>query len=291
MNVVGKISLGLTAAALLGPVARAQDLATADQPAATSDQPYATIVARNIFALLPIPPPPPPNTAPTDPPPKITANGITSILGQLQALFKVAIPGRGNQPAREQSYMLSEGERQDEIEVTKIDEATATITFDNHGTIQEIPLVAAKDSGPGPGMGGPARNPFAPGGPNGFPMGRRPGGFAGVGAPGNIPAPMPRNTPAGNPNSGGNGNAPLSAADIAAQGSAGLTPEEQAILTEAERARLMSMEDDAAAGNAPAPSVKDGYYPPIMLPPTRYSPPEVRDAVGGGPPNPSSLTP
>ena len=81
------------------------------------------------------------------------------------------------------------------------------------------------------------------------------------------------------------------AALIAAQGSAGLTPEEQAILTEAERARLMSMEDDAAAGNAPAPSVKDGYYPPIMLPPTRYSPPEVRDAVGGGPPNPSSLTP
>jgi len=41
----------------------------------------------------------------------------------------------------------------------------------------------------------------------------------------------------------------------------------------------------------PAPTVKDGYYPPIMLPPTRYSPPEVRDAVGGGPPNPSSLTP
>jgi len=280
MNVVGKISLGLTAAALLGPVARAQELATADQPAATSDQPYATIVARNIFALLPIPPPPPPNAPPTDPPPKITANGITSILGQLQALFKVAIPGRGNQPAREQSYMLCEGERQDEIEVTKIDEATATITFDNHGTIQEIPLVAAKDSGPGPGMGGPARNPFAPGGPNGFPMGRRPGGFAGVGAPGNIPAPMPQAA------SANNGNAPLSAADIAAQGSAGLTPEANAVLMEVERARLLSMEDDAVNGTGPMPGPKQNYYPPAMIPPTPFTPKNAQGGDGGSPPMP-----
>jgi len=266
MNVVGKISLGLTAAALLGPVARAQDLATADQPAATSDQPYATIVARNIFALLPIPPPPPPNTAPTDPPPKITANGITSILGQLQALFKVAIPGRGNQPAREQSYMLCEGERQDEIEVTKIDEATATITFDNHGTIQEIPLVAAKDSGPGPGMGGPARNPFAPGGPNGFPMGRRPGGFAGVGAPGNIPAPMPNNNPAANAAN------PAMMDGAAApppntQPGSDLTPEEQAILIEAGRAQLETSEKPA--------------YNPALLPPT-YLTPKGNSARGNG---------
>jgi hypothetical protein len=208
-------------------------------------------------------------------------------LGQLQALFKVASPGKGNQPAKEQSYMLCEGERQDDIEVTKIDEATATITFDNHGTIQEIPLVAAKDSGPagGPGMGGPTRNPFAPAGPNGFPMGRRPGGFAGVGAPGNIPAPMPRNTPAGNPNAGGNGNAPLSAADIAAQGSAGLTPEENAILMEAERARLLSMEDEAVNGTGPAPTTGkggNGYYPPALLPVTKYSPPDATGTAGEG---------
>jgi hypothetical protein len=274
MNVVGKISLGLAAAALLGPVAHAAqevsaagDAAARLTTAASADQPYAQIIARNVFALLPPPPPVDPDAKPVDPPPKITANGITSILGQLQALFKVSFPAKAGQPAKDQSYMLSEGERQDDIEVTKIDEVAATITFDNHGTIQEIPLVVAKDtgSGPGPISGGP-RNPFAPGAPGGFPSPRRPGGFAGVGTMGGVPAPMPQ----ANNNNGNNNQAYQPDSDLA--------PEEQAVLIEAERARLLSMED-AAGNGSDVPSAKTGYYPPALLPPTKYSPP---DALGTG---------
>ena len=44
-------------------------------------------------------------------------NGIMSIFGQLQVLFKVAIPAKAEQPAKDESYILSEGQRQDEIEV------------------------------------------------------------------------------------------------------------------------------------------------------------------------------
>ena len=150
MNVVGKISLGLAIAGVFVCAGRADDVApAAAAPADTnqvSSQPYATIVARNIFGLVPIPPPvdPAANQPPPDPPPKITANGIMTIFGQLQALFKVTIPAKPGEQAKESSYMLSEGQRQDDIEVEKIDEKAATITFNNHGTEQEIPLVVGQ---------------------------------------------------------------------------------------------------------------------------------------------------
>ena len=256
MNVVGKIGLGLTAAALLIQTARADD-------AVASGHPYAAIAERNVFALLPPPPPVDPNAKPVEPPPKITANGIMSIFGQLQALFKVAVPAKpgppgvpgqpapAGQPAHDQSYMLSEGQSQDDIEVVKIDEKAATITFNNHDVEQVIPLTPTQGSGgptgPGPVTG--PRNPFAPGGTP-----RRPGGFGGgVGSSGvNIPAPMPKSN----------------VAEMAAQETAGLTPEEQAVLIEAERARLETSEKPE--------------YPSIMLPPTRLTP----TAGGGGPTGP-----
>jgi hypothetical protein len=259
MNVVGKIGLGLTAAALLGQAARA-DVAVA------SDYPYAGIAERNVFALLPPPKPEEINLKPVEPPPKITANGIMSIFGQLQALFKVAVPAKAGppglpgqpaqagQPAHDQSYMLSEGQSQDDIEVVKIDEAAASITFKNHGVEQVIPLTptqgAGGASGPGPISGG--RNPFAPAG-----VSARRGGFGGgVGASGvNIPAPMP--TPGAK--------SAVSAADIVAQETAGLTAEEQAILIEAERARLDTSEKPE--------------YPSPMLPLTKFSPTEPGGAA------------
>ena len=172
MNVAGKMIASLALAAVVSGAARAAE-------GSPSGNPYAAVVARNIFGLVPIPvsnaaeelPPP-------EPPPKITPNGIMSIFGKLQVLFKV--PGKpvAGQPAKDESYVLCEGERQDEIEVQKIDEKAGTVTFNNHGVIQELALVVGAATGP---VGGPG------GGPK-MPAGFAPGSFA-------VP-PMPRLAPA-----------------------------------------------------------------------------------------------
>jgi hypothetical protein len=106
--------------------------------------PYAPIVARNVFGLNP--PQQVDKDESTTPPVKITANGIMTIFGSKQVLFKVAggaQAGRRPNTAKEISYILSEGQRQDDIEVAHIDEKNGIVTFNNHGIVQEIPLTAA----------------------------------------------------------------------------------------------------------------------------------------------------
>jgi hypothetical protein len=128
--------------------------------------PYAPIAERNIFGLNPpqtVTPPAP------EPPSKITLNGIMTIFGTAQALFIVDVPPRPPAPATQKSYIFSEGQGQDDIEVTHIDEKKSVVTFNNHGIVQEIPLVkAAPISTPTPvvmnsGFNAPAA---APGGYN-----------------------------------------------------------------------------------------------------------------------------
>ena len=62
-----------------------------------------------------------------------------TIFGTNQVLFKVSmtLPAK---PAIEKSYILSEGQIQDGIEVLKISEKRRIVTFNNHGVIQTIPL-------------------------------------------------------------------------------------------------------------------------------------------------------
>ena len=147
MKFAGSCSIAATLLLLLAANARSQDTDAA------AGKPYASIVARNMFGLLPIPPPDTnPPAAPVDPPPKITLNGIMTIFGRDQALFKVATKPAPGQPAKDSSYVLSEGERQDDIEVTKINHTDGIVTFNNHGTTQELPLVAA-NSGAAPAGG------------------------------------------------------------------------------------------------------------------------------------------
>jgi hypothetical protein len=96
------------------------------------DNPYAFIAMRNVFGLKT------PTTTivqPAQSPPKITPNGIMSIFGQWQVLFKVS---KGQ--SKDAFYILNEGERQDDIEVMHIDKKAAVVTFNNHGVVQEIPL-------------------------------------------------------------------------------------------------------------------------------------------------------
>lgn len=199
-------SPGLFGAALwllLSAAARAQDAdaAAATDVAMAADKPYATIVARNMFGLLPIPPPDTnPPVQPVEPPPKITLNGIMTIFGRDQALFKVATKPKPNQPAKEDTYVLAEGERQEDIEVKKIDHQANKVTFDNHGVMQEIDLTEAGSTGGGGGAGA------APGGGPGNAMAN----LARAGAmdrfnrrfPGVNPGTANVNPNVGNPNAG-----------------------------------------------------------------------------------------
>jgi hypothetical protein len=167
---VGKLLVCLAGGLVLNTGLRAEDMVPPDNP-------YGPIVTRNVFNLNP--PPPPGAAQPAEPPPKITPNGIISILGRCQVLFKVNLPPKPGHLAREQTYILGEGQQQDDIEVVKIDATTQVVTFDNHGTVQELPLTVANASGPGP-------SGAVPGGPGPIPglarPGFRPGGNRGGGA-------------------------------------------------------------------------------------------------------------
>ena len=148
MKSAGQLFLCLAVVSLFA-TAHADDVAM-------SASPYSGIAERNVFALVPIPTNAPVVEAPpVDPPPKITPNGIMSIFGKLQALFKVTPKALPGQPAKDISCVLAEGERQDEIEVVKIDDEKRMITFNNHGTVQELALVdAPKQTIPTPSGGG-----------------------------------------------------------------------------------------------------------------------------------------
>jgi len=270
MNVVAKTCLALLAAAALGRPARAADPA-ADPAAASpvdmlaesatapagSDRPYATIPARNIFALTPIPiPDPNAELLAKDPPPKITANGITLIFGVTNVLFKVSTPAKAGQAGGDKSYMLSEGQMEDDIEVVKIDVDAAVITFNNHGDPQDIPLVASQGSGGGARQGAGPRNTFAPTSPAAAAAARR----AALPIPvSTSPAASRPMTTAANNNNNNSANGLIAGSSPAVPAQPNqippdLTPEQAAILIEAERARLQTMD------NPP--------YSPNLLPPT-----------------------
>ncbi len=248
----------MAAALLLAAGGRAQDdnsaAATAAAMGGTTapDTPYATIVARNMFGLVPIPPPDPTaGQPPPEPPPKITPNGIVTIFGRPQAIFKVANKPKPGQPQKDDSYVLAEGEMQDEITVVKINPVDGLITFNNHGTIQELALTPAKEGGAGGGSGGP-RGGAGPGGilgrPNamgqqfgggGSPLpGRNPSAGGGVGNP-NGALGMGGGTAGNNANNGISylGGTPVNANRVyqPVDDSGGMSPEQTALLIETQR--------------------------------------------------------
>jgi len=108
--------------------------AGADAPGAAN--PYASLAVRNVFDLAPMAAAITNDQPAMVPPVKITPNGIISVFGCVQVLFKTAAPVNG----REQAYLLAEGQRQDDIEVVHINATSGLITFNNHGTLQDIPL-------------------------------------------------------------------------------------------------------------------------------------------------------
>ena len=266
MKRLGKIVVCLASGLVLNAGARADN-------AVLPDNPYAPVVVRNVFGLNPLPTNDV-NAVQTDPPPKITLTGIMSIFGHLQALYKVAIPAKPEQPAKDVPYILSEGQRQDEIEVVQIDEKNGLVTFNNHGTVQELPLTKASVAAAGASMSAPGRSSapipnIAPMGDNSGRVaghfGSRSGGGAGVARNGGT-----GNNGANNFNNGLGGGAPMGgglplttaagASSDQQQPQNTLTREEQAVLVEANRLLTQGLVDQ-------------GRMPP--LPPTPLTPGEA----------------
>src|SRR5438445_13350489 len=97
--------------------------------AITADSnPYRGIVDRNVFGLKDPPPPPPPNPDAGKPPtPPITLTGITTVLGNKRAFLTLQLPAKQPEPAKTPSLMLTEGQRDGEVEVLEIDEKERTV--------------------------------------------------------------------------------------------------------------------------------------------------------------------
>jgi len=224
------------------------------------DNPYAAIVVRNVFGLNPPPPPVDPNAPPPEPEVKITANGIMAIMGQAEALYKTTVAGKPDQ-----SYMLAEGQREDDIEVVKIDEKARSVTFNNHGVVQEIPLANTTDSGKG---GSSAQRGPIFGSVSGIPLPAFPtaGGANGASA---FPPPAGFG---GGPGTGANNGTSLpfgttTHATTTTSSEPAMTQEQQLIMIEANR--LITEQQ-----------VINGEMPP--LPPTIMTPPDAK-SIGGAP--------
>jgi hypothetical protein len=211
----------------------------------SAENPYTPIVARNVFGLQPIPVAQNSgDEAAAAALPKITPNGIMTIFGKLQVIFKTATATPG-QPPKELSYLMGEGERQDDIEVQKIDEKAATITFNNHGLIQTLELNKSGSGGAG-ASGGPGGG-FRPSPANSFtPAGAAPGmgsrfgrnrNNSGGANPNPAPAPAPAPTAPATTPAAPNSSAPAAPA---------LTPEEQVLMIEAQRAKAIQEGDPIA---------------------------------------------
>ena len=212
---------------------------------------------RNVFGLK-APPPPPDPEANKPPPPKITPTGITTILGNKRALFKVQLPARPPEPAKEQSYILTVGQREGQIEVLDIDEVAGSIKFNNYGSVVTLtlekdgaklpntPPMAVPPPGPPPATAG-----YAPPGanPQGIPGGSSITTIGGAGAGlKSIPTRTLRL-----PGSTG-GVAPLPGSAVQSQGGQlNLTPEEQMIIIEAQREHARTTGDPVSKILPPTP--------------------------------------
>lgn len=130
-------------------------------PALGGINPYSGIVERNSFGLKP-----PVNPADlVKPPPPVVADiklqGITTILGRKQVLMKVKVPAKPPEPARDESLVLVEGQREGEVEVMEINPDDGTVKVKNGDSVLALNM---RDHGDKPQPGA------TPAGPAGAPL-------------------------------------------------------------------------------------------------------------------------
>jgi hypothetical protein len=281
--------LNMTLLSLLAGSLAACAAAEAVTAEASTASPYQSIVDRNVFGLKPPPPPPDPEAS-KPPPPKLILTGITTIFGNKRALMKTTLPAKAPEPAKEQSYMLAEGQRDGDIEVLQIDDKENTVKVRNFGVEQTlnfnengVKLTSTLPGGPAPGVlpsapgGIPApaatpANPFAPAG--GFNK-AIPTRTLRLPTPGTTATPGAAATGADAggtvvPGFGSGSSQPQSAAGPTTIGgfptSTGLTPEQNVLLYEANR---LKNADAVAAGRLPrmpAHPMAGGLFTPAPQP-------------------------
>jgi len=231
--------------------------------------PFSGIVERNVFQLKDAPVVPIQPVQPALPPVKITLTGITTILGNKRALMKAAIPARPPEPAKEESYMLAEGQRDGGIEVVAIDEKASIVKVNNNGVAEtldfdkngaKLTASAAAFPVPQPGMvpppaGIPAPPPMAAsGGLRSIPTrnghsGQEQAAGQPVGGPGGI--------------EGGAGSFnPNNPATTHFTGS--ISPEEQTVAIEAQRLRMLQQGQGEGASMLPTTEMTDQVVPPAQ---------------------------
>ena len=142
MKLCGRLMAGLIAVMVAGSAA----FAIGDTGEAN---PYQAIVARNVFGLKDPPPPPAPPEQPK-PAIKLSLQGITDILGRKQVLIKVQVPAKPPEPAKEVSLVLSEGEREEDVEIVSIDRDGGVVKILNGTTPDTLTL---KDDASAPTVG------------------------------------------------------------------------------------------------------------------------------------------
>lgn len=114
--------------------------ATASAPVwASVPNRFGQIPQRNVFALKgqEVPPQASPPEAPL---PKITITGITTILGDKLVLLKAQPPAKPGVPAKEESMILAEGQREGPVEVLSIDVKSGDVKLNNAGTVMTLNL-------------------------------------------------------------------------------------------------------------------------------------------------------
>ena len=217
----------------------------------SAESPYHGIVDRNVFNLHPPPPPPSPESLiKKEPLPKITLNGITTILGKKITFLTIPGPKPGTPP---ETLMLAEGQAQSDIEVKEIDEKAGVVKVLNHSEPQTLDFdhdgakpVNVPQPPPGPtGMPTPfPAIPAAPPPPNVNP-----------GSQPTIIRPM-RNLQQRSPALGGGGGGPFggglgggafgTAANTSAQNATPLTSEQAEALVELQHQKMVQAGDPTA---------------------------------------------
>jgi len=167
----------------------------------SSGTPYQGIVDRNVFGLRPPPPPPSPE-ANKPPAPKITLQGITTILGKKIVLMKVTVPAtKPGAKVEEVPLTLAVGQKSEGVEVLEINELEGMVKVNDYDTITNLTFkengVNLANAAPVPGVQQPGvpRPAAAPAGGNpGYPT-------SGYTAPGGYQRRVPR-VPGVNPAGG-----------------------------------------------------------------------------------------
>lgn len=234
---------------------------------AVTANPYEAIVGRNVFGLKPPTVTASPTVAPVPAAVTFKLLGISTILDRKQVLLKIITMARPPTPAKEQSYLWSEGQGEDDIEVLAIDAANGIVTLKSHG--ETLPPLTMKEHAEKPAVGAALPAPALAGQIPSLPSPANPsqpapGGvpavttFGGGGTPRTIPTRTLRSSPGSNPAGVGMGGGTGSGfgAGVSGRGVAtgsgtaisppqntgalpnNLSPEAQAILIEAARSQI-----------------------------------------------------